>query len=101
MAEIKHTPGPWARAGHRQIAQVSGTDLPMTICEVWSGGVGIEQADANERLIAASPDLFEAARAAEAILSRGRWIMGSTDPEAVALWKLRAALAKTMEVSNG
>ncbi|WP_433703899.1 hypothetical protein [Paraburkholderia sacchari] len=43
---------------------------------------------------AASCDLLDAAQAAEAVLARGRWIEGSMDPEAVALWKLRAAIAK-------
>lgn len=56
------TPGPWRRCGHRQIATAAGAGLP--ICEVWSGGVGIEQADANECLIAAAPALHAALRAA-------------------------------------
>lgn len=47
----RFTPGPWRRCGHRQIATTAGAGLP--ICEVWSGGVGIEQADANESLFAA------------------------------------------------
>ncbi len=56
--KAEFTPGPWRCAGHRQIATTRGAGLP--ICEVWSGGVGIEQADANEALIAAAPELFEA-----------------------------------------
>lgn len=56
------TPGPWRRCGHRQIATTAGAGLP--ICEVWSGGVGIEQADANECLIAAAPTLHAALLAA-------------------------------------
>ncbi|PTD96399.1 hypothetical protein C8261_08760 [Pseudothauera lacus] len=58
----RFTPGPWRRCGHRQIASMAGAGLP--ICEVWSGGVGIEQADANECLIAAAPALHAALRAA-------------------------------------
>lgn len=54
-----HTPGPWRVVGHRQIATTAGAGLP--ICEVWSGGVGLEQAAANERLIAVAPELLGAA----------------------------------------
>lgn len=57
----RFTPGPWRRCGHRQIATTAGAGLP--VCEVWSGGVGIEQADANERLIAAAPELYAALQA--------------------------------------
>lgn len=69
--------------------------------EVWSARVNTQQADANEQLVIAAPALLAAAREAEAILSSGRWIEGSKDPEAVALWKLRAALAKATGVSHG
>ena len=54
----RFTPGPWRRIGQRQIVTTAGAGLP--ICEVWPGGVGIEQADANEFLIAAAPVLYEA-----------------------------------------
>lgn len=47
--------------------------------------------DEREELIAG---LLEAARAAEAVLGRQKWLAGSTDPEAIALFKLRAAIAK-------
>lgn len=47
--------------------------------------------DEREELIA---QLLDAARAAEAVLGRQKWIEGSTDPEAVALFNLRAAIAK-------
>lgn len=39
-------------------------------------------------------DLVAAAKAAEAILTKQKWLEGSTDPEAIALTKLRAALTK-------
>jgi hypothetical protein len=44
----------WERLGHRQIG-IAGQ--PVTVCEVWSGGLGIEGADAAEHLIAAAPRL--------------------------------------------
>lgn len=47
--------------------------------------------DEREELIA---QLLDATRAAEAVLGRQKWIEGSTDPEAVALSKLRDAIAK-------
>lgn len=47
--------GPWRRASHRQIMDAEGS----VVCEVWSS-VGIKEADANENVIAAAPDLFAA-----------------------------------------
>lgn len=56
--KTSHTPGPWVRVGHRTIAADLVIDRP-TICEVFSGGVdSLEEADANEALIAAAPDLL-------------------------------------------
>jgi hypothetical protein len=52
---ISYTPGPWRDVGHRTIFGPPPGDL--LICECFSGGVGVEQADANLRLIAAAPDL--------------------------------------------
>jgi len=54
----RFTLGPWRRLSQRVIVADHGAELP--ICEVWSGGVGIEQADANQRLLVAAPDLFAA-----------------------------------------
>jgi hypothetical protein len=61
MNTLTFTAGPWRRVGHRTIAAGAGLDT-VTICEVFSGGAGIEQADANEALIAAAPELFTALR---------------------------------------
>jgi hypothetical protein len=47
--------------------------------------------DEREEVIA---QLLDATRAAEAVLGRQKWIEGSTDPEAVALSKLRDAIVK-------
>lgn len=58
----RFTPGPWRRIGHRLIVTTRGAGLP--ICNVLPGGVGAEQADANERLIAAAPAMLEALRVA-------------------------------------
>jgi hypothetical protein len=49
--------GPWRRVGHRQIMDADGA----VVCEVWSS-VGIQEADANEELIAAAPDMLKTLR---------------------------------------
>lgn len=54
------TASPWRRAGHRAISAGLGQDS-VTLCEVFSGAVGIAEADANEALIAAAPALYLAA----------------------------------------
>ena len=48
-----HTPGPWSVGSHRSIQSQAGT-----ICETFSH-MGVEVADANERLIAAAPELLD------------------------------------------
>ena len=53
-----------------------------------------QQADANERLIAAAPDMHQAASAAEALLTRQKWKPSEHTPEGAVLMSLRAALAK-------
>ena len=60
MTAPTSTPAPWRRAGHRTIAAGTGLDT-VTVCEVFSGGVGLDQADANEALIEAAPELHAAA----------------------------------------
>ena len=60
MSTPAFTPGPWRRVGHRTIAAGTGLDT-VTICEVFSGGVGIDQANANEALIESAPELYAAA----------------------------------------
>lgn len=53
MATTSHTLGPW-HVGRRTIESPAGT-----ICETYSH-MGIEEANANERLIASAPDLLAA-----------------------------------------
>lgn len=60
MKALRSTPGPWRRIGHRTIAADRGGRL-VTICEVFSGAGTLEEADANEALIAAAPALYLAA----------------------------------------
>lgn len=51
-----HTPGPWHVGSHRSIESAAGT-----ICETYSW-MGTEEADDNEKLIAAAPCLLKAAQ---------------------------------------
>ena len=57
-----HSPGPWA---HKVIAlynPLESTDeLPRFDCSSYGGSEWLPKAKANARLIAASPDLYEAA----------------------------------------
>lgn len=109
MVELKHTPGSWKWEGYslRPVepnpAYEPNRYAVHTILTVEHIGWGFlcsnheqtcVESDANQLLIAACPDLLDAAIAAEATLAKGRWVKGSTDPEAVALYKLRDAIAK-------
>jgi hypothetical protein len=60
MTAPTFTAGPWRCVGHRTIAAGTGLDT-VTVCEVFSGGVGIDQANANEALIESAPELYAAA----------------------------------------
>src|SRR5688572_8573341 len=69
----KFTPGPWAVTGYARKVGVVANDL--LICEVEGGGASnpkvLEQARANARLIAAAPDLYDAACVVLGILENG------------------------------
>ncbi|MBI3524656.1 MAG: hypothetical protein HY066_09020 [Betaproteobacteria bacterium] len=57
-ANTNHTPGPW-RADRRAILAGNGTQIKC-LAEVFSGAAAsLEEAVANELLIAAAPDLVE------------------------------------------
>lgn len=105
------TPGPWAwsETGYSLRPAEPNPDVHHvhTILDAEDIGRGFRSAefkdslaegDANLALIAAAPDLYDAADFAAAVLSKGRWIKGSTDPDAIALAKLLAALDKARTV---
>lgn len=101
----KHTPGPWHWVSNSRLEPVE-PDYPNSAVSVILSEDGcygfagsnlddtIAEDQANHALIAAAPDLLDAARAAEVIFTRQKWRTDSTDPESVALSKLRAAIAK-------
>ena len=101
MTAVAFTPAPWRRVGHRTIAAATGLDA-VTVCEVFSGGVGIDQADANEALIEATPELYAAAAEVFGLIGAGVLTVGTLaadDPARVAACgravdTLEAVLAK-------
>lgn len=55
---MKHTPGTWIAKGNFVFSEEA--DFPGTLTQTFARYVGADQAFANARLIAASPELFEA-----------------------------------------
>lgn len=103
MSAPKFTAGPWfavdrGRKGEPMMSvmaeRISGRGPSHEVAMCATGDSPQEMEDANARLIAASPDLYAAAVLAEAVLACGKWVEGSTDPEAVALRALRAAIER-------
>jgi hypothetical protein len=80
----KHTPGPWLEASRYIV-----TD-EYTICEMFSARTR-EERDANQRLIAAAPELLEALKRLVAERTAG---LASKETWGIA----RAAIAKAEEV---
>lgn len=101
----RHTPGPWHWVGSSRLEPVE-PDYPTSAvsvilsedgCYGFVGsdpGATLAEDRANHALIAAAPDLLDAARAAEAFLGRQGWTGAPTGPAAVALSKVRGAIAK-------
>ena len=94
-----HTPGPWELSYDNG----SGRDIvaspdPLPICTVKISWVGHEQYRANARLIAAAPELLEAAQLA--LMIAESWIhdqldgTGALDGALMNLIPIRAAIAK-------
>lgn len=100
MTAPTFTPAPWRRVGHRTISAGTGVDR-VTICELYSWG-DCTEADANEALIEAAPELYPAASEVFALLDAGVLTVGplaATDPARVAvcgraLNALQGALSK-------
>lgn len=90
--KTQHTPGPWLDLGHRQIAADLVIDRPV-ICECRSH-MGIEEADANMRLICAAPDLLAVVKELEDCA--GYW--SEYDVPLGIVDRLRAAIAKAEAV---
>lgn len=95
--EAKHTAGPWKLEyigkTVRVVTDEPGADYGDDVAVL----PNTEQCTADAAFIVracnAHDELVEAAKSAEAIFARQKWVDGSTDPEAAALRKLRTALA--------
>ena len=84
----KHTPGPWAQAMYSPADVVTGEDKIIATARGGLNGITRDEAVANARLIAAAPDLLEALKLADAMLS------GANMNASVVEKKVRAAIAK-------
>lgn len=103
-AEVKHTPGPWkavkAAHGPIDIFDQRGRD----VVTVYGGGVEAESKSANANLIAAAPDLLDAANKTVDGLAEEYLIIAECDDDwiydtlgsvlAGAYFSSRAAIAK-------
>jgi hypothetical protein len=94
MRDMPPTMGPWLQHPLYPRCLASEADQTMSLLTVDEDGYGAFLSSVDCRKAAAAPELLDAAIAAEAVLARGKWVDGSTDPEAVALRGLRAAIAK-------
>lgn len=80
MAESKHTPGPWkdwSDSTRLVVAQRSPDSGAHGVVATMAAGFGVEQKEANARLIAAAPELLDALKSALAFLD----FCDFTDPE--------------------
>ena len=82
----KHTAGPWScgqfhwydnSPGQCEITQYGEMGILAHVCLPAKGRIGHEEGKANTRLIAAAPDLLEAAKAVLSV----RWIGYKTESE--------------------
>ena len=103
MTAAAFTPGPWRRVGHRTIAAGTGPDA-VTICELYSWG-DCTEADGNEALIAAAPELHAAAAEVFAWIDCGFLtvgVMADDDPARVAACgRAIDALAAALRKASG
>lgn len=101
MAEQKHTPAPWLAApdagedyynrpeGARPTIGILGGEEEFCLAVLVTDVFSPEQIEANAALIAAAPELLEAALAAKEILKPCL-----DEPLRTAFWKLADAIAK-------
>ncbi len=91
MSEAKHTPGPWT-FGHWGNDFWVGTEpsgLTGKVARViWQMGERVEEGRENARLISAAPEMLEALKIADAVLSGAHMNMKIVEK------KIKAAIAK-------
>lgn len=94
MSNVKHMPGPWEMSDG-SVWAISPWNARVRIASVtqFSPMNGIDS-DANRRLIAAAPDMFEALEAIEFALNQGMPAAMVLDENSPIRDCLRAAIAK-------
>lgn len=113
MAEVKHTPGwRWERSGCRVYSEEFHRGRPVKVADVSVANLTEDELNFRGRLIAAAPDLFEAAGAIAPYLGatdKNDW-RGLDDDDAISmpvkirvgdLRALRAALSKATAQQEG
>lgn len=92
MSNTKHTPGPWSifRDGDNLIIETIPLNRFSAIAEI-TGGRGLEEDEANARLIAAAPELLEAL---EQILTRFTEKECKDTWDKKAVWNAKLAIQK-------
>lgn len=91
---VQHTPGPWKAYPIEMNHGLPYTPVAANtlLAKVYSEAFGdYEQSEANARLVAAAPDLLEALKLADAMLS------GANMNANVVEQKVRAAIAKAKD----
>ena len=64
MAHAQHTPAPWRLNAGNETLVMGSNQRPIARAECGgTSGIGLAEAEANARLIAAAPDMLEALRA--------------------------------------
>ena len=83
----KRTPGTWIVGSVTVWSHQGGMVRRVALCEIHEG-IDLDEAEANARLIAAAPDLLEAAKAIcdhTVTVVAGGYVMDFNSPEWVAL----------------
>jgi hypothetical protein len=99
MDAPQFTPGPWAAERdlpHNRMPRVHGGDHSL-ICEVGNMGTSQDQWEANARLIAAAPEMYERLSSAANVLRIAAEFMdegGTTDAARLEAIKADCLLAK-------
>jgi hypothetical protein len=60
MSETKWTPGPWRLNEWNHVVGPNGKEIRCTGLSLAGGNIGMDEPEANDRLIAAAPDLYAA-----------------------------------------
>ena len=87
---MKHTPAPWRKADGRQVQRADGSIIATAWYFGNKGCVSKDEAEANNCLIAAAPDMYEALRWLLHLcsgVSKGGHEVAVTNEEWTAAWE--------------